>query len=95
MVKQPPFRCEKTYFLRDIHTWVAVNRPGWTRNEIDDTSETIWFADANHFRRRYQEHMRGANRNAQANLVGTLVVLPQLPYTVADITFAKTNKRLP
>lgn len=95
MVKQPPFRCEKTYFLRDIHIWVAANRPGWTRNDIDNTAETIWFAEENRFRRCYQDHMRGANRNAQANLVGTLVVPPHLPYTVADIAFAKANKRLP
>lgn len=95
MVKQPPFRCEKTYFLRDIHIWVAANRPGWTRNNIDNTSETIWFADENQLRQRYRAHMRGARNNAQANLVGTLVVSPQLPYTVADIAFARTNKRLP
>ena len=95
MVKQPPFRCEKTYFLRDIHTWIAANRQGWTRNDIDITSETIWFADENQLRRRYRAHMRGARSNAQANLVGTLVVPPQLPYTVADIAFARTNKRLP
>ena len=95
MVKQPPFQCEKTYFLRDIHTWVAANRPTWTRNDIDRTAETIWFADENRFRRRYKDHMRGVNNAAQANFVGTHVHLPQLPYTVADIGFAKANKRLP
>lgn len=32
-MKQPPFACEKTYFIRDVQNWITAHPPviPWTR----------------------------------------------------------------
>ncbi|KAF3009755.1 hypothetical protein E8E13_009505 [Curvularia kusanoi] len=98
-VKQPPFTTDKTYFAHDVRNWIAAHPsvPPWTTDQINNTIDTLWFADRQlQIRPQYRAHMQDAANNMNlANLIPGAMAIPQNPYTEGEKNHAKRYRTLP